>query len=220
MNKEKIISAITRQGILPLYYHADEGITIDILKALYTAGIRVVEYTNRGKQALKNLREIAKERYTQFPDLVLGMGTILDAKSAAKALQNGADFLVSPGYTKELSKFSYNENVLWIPGCFTPTEMLQAQDEGSRMVKIFPANALKPELIKSVHEVFPDILFMPTGGLNAANIEPWFSAGASAVGMGGGLISSSIVENRNWNQLGDDTSALIRQVAGWRSEIK
>src|SRR5664279_2617452 len=106
MNKEKIIQAITQQGALPLYFHQDEEISIKIVQALYEAGIRVVEYTNRGKQALKNFRSIKKETYKQFPDLILGLGTLLDSKTAAKAIQNGADFLVSPGYSKDLSRFS------------------------------------------------------------------------------------------------------------------
>ena len=87
------------------------------------AGIRVIEYTNRGKQALKNFRTIKKKSYKQFPDLILGLGTVMDTKTAGKGIQNGADFLVSPGYTKELSKFADNKNMLWIPGCITPTEL-------------------------------------------------------------------------------------------------
>ena len=219
MNKEKIIKAIIQQGVLPLYFHPDEIISIEILKALYESGIRVVEYTNRGKQALKNFRSLAKESYSQFPDLILGLGTVLDSKTGGKAIQNGADFLVSPGYTKELSKFSDNENILWIPGCMTPAELIQAQDDKLTLVKIFPANTIGSGFVKSVKEVFPDLLFMPTGGMDKDNIESWFNAGASAVGMGGGLISKSIVENRDWKQLKTNTGALLKQIAAIRSGL-
>src|SRR5712675_866319 len=166
MNKEKIIQAIVQQGVLPLYFHPDEEISIKIVQVLYESGIRVIEYTNRGKQALKNFRSIKKETYKQFPDLILGLGTVLDAKTAGKGIQNGADFLVSPGYTKELAKFSNNENMLWIPGCMTATELLQAQDDGLTIIKLFPANVIGPGFVKSVSEVFPDLLFMPTGGVD------------------------------------------------------
>ena len=219
MNKEKIIKAIIQQGVLPLYFHPDEIISIEILKALYESGIRVVEYTNRGKQALKNFRSLAKESYSQFPDLILGLGTVLDSKTGGKAIQNGADFLVSPGYTKELSKFSDNENILWIPGCMTPAELIQAQDDKLTLVKIFPANTIGSGFVKSVKEVFPDLLFMPTGGMDNDNIESWFNAGASAIGMGGGLISKSIVENRDWKQLKTNTGALLKQIAAIRSGL-
>jgi 2-dehydro-3-deoxyphosphogluconate aldolase/(4S)-4-hydroxy-2-oxoglutarate aldolase len=217
MNKEKIIQAIIQQGVLPLYFHPDEEISIKILQALYEAGIRVVEYTNRGKQALKNFRSIKKETYKQFPDLVLGLGTLLDSKTAGKAIQNGADFLVSPGYSKDLSKFSNNENILWIPGCMTPSELLQSQDDGLKLIKLFPANLLGPEFVKSVKEVFPDLLFMATGGVNNDNLEAWFRAGVSAVGIGGSLINKFIVDNNAFDFLKTNTNALIKQIAAIRA---
>jgi 2-dehydro-3-deoxyphosphogluconate aldolase / (4S)-4-hydroxy-2-oxoglutarate aldolase len=219
MNKEKIVKAITEQGILPLYFHPDEKISLRILQTLYESGIRVIEYTNRGKQALKNFRFLAKESYNQFPGLILGLGTILDSKTAGKAIQNGADFLVSPGYTKELSKFSANEHILWIPGCMTPTELLQAQDDGLNLIKLFPANAAGTGFLKSSREVFPELLFMPTGGVDKENLGSWFRAGASAVGMGGSLITKSIVETGSWEQLRSDTSELIKQIAAMRSSL-
>jgi 2-dehydro-3-deoxyphosphogluconate aldolase/(4S)-4-hydroxy-2-oxoglutarate aldolase len=219
MNKEKIVKAIVQQGILPLYFHPDENISLEILKTLYESGIRVIEYTNRGKQALKNFRHLVKESYNQFPGLVLGLGTVLDPKTAAKAIQNGADFLVSPGYTKDLSKFSANEHVLWIPGCMTPTELLQVQDDGLNLIKIFPANTAGTGFLRSSREVFPELLFMPTGGIDRENMESWFGAGASAIGMGGNLISKSIVESGNWKQLKEDTSELIRQIAAIRFSL-
>ena len=114
----------------------------------------------------------------------------MDSKTGEKAIQNGADFLVSPGYTREMAKFSDNENILWIPGCMTPTELIQAQNDGLNFVKIFPATSLGVGFLKAASEVFPDILFMPTGGINSENIESWFHAGASAVGIGGALISA------------------------------
>ena len=212
MNNEKIAKAIVQQGVIPLYYHPDEEISIQILQALYDAGIRVIEYTNRGKQAMKNLRAIKKETYKKFPDLILGMGTLLDTKSAEKAIQNGADFLVSPGYTRDLSKFTYNENMLWVPGCITPTEFILAIDDGISLVKLFPASSVGPGFIKSNKDVFPELQFMPTGGIDAGNMESWFRAGASVVGIGGALITPSLVEKKDWQLLRDNTSALLNQV--------
>jgi 2-dehydro-3-deoxyphosphogluconate aldolase/(4S)-4-hydroxy-2-oxoglutarate aldolase len=219
MNREKIIQAIIQQGVLPLYFHPDEEISIKILQALYESGIRVVEYTNRGKQALKNFRSIKKETYKQFPDLILGLGTVMDPKTAGKGIQNGADFLISPGYTRELSKFSDNENMLWIPGCITPTELFLAQDDGLKLVKLFPANTVGPGFVKSVREVFPDLLYMPTGGVNNENLESWFRSGVSAVGMGNSLISKEIVEDKNFDLLKSNTGTLLKQIAAIRSSL-
>src|SRR5664279_622333 len=219
MNKEKIIQAITQQGALPLYFHQDEEISIKIVQVLYESGIRVIEYTNRGKQALKNFRSIKKETYKQFPDLILGLGTVMDPKTASKGIQNGADFLVSPGYSRDLSKFADNENMLWIPGCITPTELFLAQDDGLRLVKLFPANTVGPGFVKSVKEVFPELLYMPTGGVNSENIESWFRAGVSVVGMGSSLISHEMVDNKNFDLLKSNTGALLRQIAAIRSTL-
>jgi 2-dehydro-3-deoxyphosphogluconate aldolase / (4S)-4-hydroxy-2-oxoglutarate aldolase len=217
MNREKIIQAIVQQGVVPLYFHPDEEISIKILQALYESGIRVIEYTNRGKQALRNFRTIKKETYKQFPDLILGLGTVMDPKTASKGIQNGADFLVSPGYTRELSKFADNENMLWIPGCITPTELFLAQDDGLTLVKIFPANTVGPGFVQSVKEVFPDLLYMPTGGVNSQNMESWFRAGVSVVGMGSSLISHDIVEQKKFDLLKLNTGALLKQIAAIRS---
>ena len=217
MNREKIIQAIIQQGVLPLYFHPDEETSMKILQVLYESGIRVVEYTNRGKQALKNFRSIKKETYKQFPDLILGLGTVMDPKTAGKGIQNGADFLVSPGYTRELSKFADNENMLWIPGCITPTELFLAQDDGLRLIKLFPADTVGPGFVKSVKEVFPDLLFMPTGGINSENMESWFRAGVSVVGMGSTLMNSEIVEQKNFDLLKMNTGALLKRIAEIRS---
>jgi 2-dehydro-3-deoxyphosphogluconate aldolase / (4S)-4-hydroxy-2-oxoglutarate aldolase len=213
MNKEKVVKAIIRQGFLPLYFHPDESTSIEVLKVLYESGIRVVEYTNRGRQALKNLRSLAKESYTQFPDLILGLGTVVDLKTGEKAIQNGADFLVSPGYTRELSKFADNENILWIPGCMTPTELIQIQNDGLSFVKIFPAISLGVDFIKSVKEVFPDILFMPTGGISSENLKSWFHAGAAAVGIGTSLTGKSLMDNKEFSAIRERAVALINQIA-------
>ncbi|HEY2648564.1 MAG TPA: bifunctional 4-hydroxy-2-oxoglutarate aldolase/2-dehydro-3-deoxy-phosphogluconate aldolase [Puia sp.] len=219
MNREKIIDAIIHQGVLPLYFHPDEETSIQIVQALYDSGIRVIEYTNRGKQALKNFRSIKKETYKKFPDLILGLGTVMDPKTAGKGIQNGADFLVSPGYNRDLSKFTDNENILWIPGCITPTELFLAQDDGLKLVKLFPANTVGPGFVKSVKEVFPELLYMPTGGVDGENMESWFRAGVSVVGMGSSLISHEIVNNKNFELLKSNTGALLRQIAAIRSTL-
>src|ERR1700676_125329 len=192
LKKEKIIQAIVQQGVLPLFFHPDEITSIQVTEALYASGIRIVEYTNRGKQALKNFRGLKKTCSKQFPDLILGLGTVQDSKTAFKALEYGADFLVSPGYSKDLAKISLEKNILWIPGCMTATELMQAQESSLGFVKIFPAATVGPGFVHSVKEVFPDLLFMPTGGINSGNLESWFKAGVSAVGVGSSLISSSL----------------------------
>ncbi len=217
--KEKIIQAIVEQGVLPLYFHPDQEISVAVLEVLYASGIRVVEYTNRGKQALKNFSILKKTCNKKFPDVILGLGTVLETKTALKAIGYGADFLVSPAYSKQLAKLSNDKNMLWIPGCLTPTELRQAQESGQELVKIFPANTVGAGFINAVKEVFPDLLFMPTGGINSGNIESWFRAGVSAVGMGGSLISRNQMEHREYEKIKSGVGAIIKQIAAIRSSL-
>jgi 2-dehydro-3-deoxyphosphogluconate aldolase / (4S)-4-hydroxy-2-oxoglutarate aldolase len=217
--KEKIIQSIVQQGILPLYFHPEETTSIKVLKALYEAGIRVTEYTNRGKSAFKNFRSLKKLCNKQIPEMILGLGTILDSKAALKAIEVGAEFLVSPGYSKEIARLSDDENILWIPGCITATELMQVQASGPGFVKIFPAHFVGPPFIKSMKEVFPDLFFMPTGGVNDENIESWFKAGASAVGIGGNLISKTSMDDRDFDGIKSKTTELIKKIAAFRPTL-
>ena len=213
MNKEKVVKAILGQGFLPLYFHPDENTSIEILRVLYDLGIRVVEYTNRGKQALKNFKSLSKSRHAEFPDLILGLGTVLDLTTGTKAVQHGADFLVSPGYTRDLSSFSEKKNILWVPGCMTPTELIQAQNDGLTLIKIFPASSLGPAFLKSAREVFPDLMLMPTGGIEIDDIKSWFAAGASAIGMGSSVISKNSMDKMDFDTIRVKITSLIKQIA-------
>jgi 2-dehydro-3-deoxyphosphogluconate aldolase/(4S)-4-hydroxy-2-oxoglutarate aldolase len=168
---------------------------------------------------MKNFRALKKTAQKKFPDLMLGMGTVNDVKSADQALKAGADFLVSPGFTPGLVRFVKKENIFWIPGCFSPTELAEAQMAGLGMVKIFPAQVLGPAFIRSVREVFPDLLFMPTGGVDSDNLETWFRAGVSAVGMGSSLISKTVVEKNDFEQLESDTGSLIKKITAIRNSL-
>jgi 2-dehydro-3-deoxyphosphogluconate aldolase / (4S)-4-hydroxy-2-oxoglutarate aldolase len=217
MFKTELAHYITAQGVLPLYFHPDEEMSLGILQTLYESGIRVVEYTNRGKEAVKNFKQMKKVAVKKFPEMILGMGTITDKKSGLKALEAGADFLISPGFSEEILQLTEDEKVFWIPGCMTPSDLISAKNAGLLLVKIFPANILGIGFLKAVKEVFPELLFMPTGGVDTENLESWFRAGVSAVGMGGSLISKAIMENRDFDLLKQKTLSVLDQIGSIRS---
>ncbi len=149
--------------------------------------------------------------------MTIGLGTVTDKKTAYKAIKAGADFLVSPGFTEEILKVSGEENIFWIPGCMTPSDLIAAKNARLQLVKIFPANVLGPGFVKAVKEVFPELLFMPTGGVDAGNLQNWFNAGVSVVGMGGSLITKAIVEKKDFELLKQNTESIIRQIDSIRS---
>lgn len=203
--KEHAIQQIIQSGLLPLYYHENKEVSITILRALYQSGIRILEYTNRGQNAPANFKALKTVAEQEMPDLLLGIGTIKTAEAATLFMDLGADFIVSPIVSTEVAEIVLKQNLSWIPGCLTPTEIHQAETLGARLVKIFPGNLVGPSYIKSIKDIFPDLLFMPTGGVEPEeqNLRTWFAAGVSAVGMGSKLLQSHLVDQGNFEALTD-----------------
>lgn len=201
--KQLIIDALLAGKLLPLFYENSAETSIDILRTLYRAGIRIVEYTNRGDQALYNFKQLKALQVTEMPGLYLGIGTIKSVGEAADFITIGADFIVSPIVNPAVAELCDQHNILWIPGCMTPTEIYTAQQFNAPVIKLFPANILGPAFISSIRELFRGQLFIPTGGVEIAeeNLEEWFQAGVCAVGMGSKLITKEIVLNRNYHEL-------------------
>ena len=129
-NRKQAASIITSQGILPLYYHADAELTIAIAHALYKGGIRAIEFTNRGENALQNFKILVSERNRTMPDLLLCIGTITTPQDANLFIEAGADVLISSVFDADVSDVAYINKILWIPGCMTPTEIHIAYSAG------------------------------------------------------------------------------------------
>jgi 2-dehydro-3-deoxyphosphogluconate aldolase/(4S)-4-hydroxy-2-oxoglutarate aldolase len=213
-NTQQITDAIIAQGMLPLYFNADETVSLDVLKAIYKAGVKAVEYTNRGEAALKNFTTMVALRNAEMPGLLLGVGTIKNMQQAEDYLQAGADFLVSPGFVKEVADFAVSNNVFYAPGCMTPSEIIAAENAGIRFIKLFPGNMLGPEFLSGIKEIFPKLFFMPTGGVDTTkeNIEGWFNAGVCAVGMGSKLISKKLMEAKDYATIESETIKVLELI--------
>jgi 2-dehydro-3-deoxyphosphogluconate aldolase/(4S)-4-hydroxy-2-oxoglutarate aldolase len=212
--KAEILKLIPEQGILPLYFNKDEQVSIDILHALYAAGIRTVEYTNRGEAALKNFASLKKVCDNELGGMYLGVGTIKDAASAQAFVDAGADYIISPGLVEDVIPVADKNNLLWLPGCMTPTEIIKAEKLGAKVIKLFPGNLLGPSFLAGIKELFPNLLFMPTGGveLTKENISGWFKAGVCAVGMGSKLVSKDVMEGKKYAELTEATKQAIEIV--------
>ncbi|PIF29916.1 2-dehydro-3-deoxyphosphogluconate aldolase/(4S)-4-hydroxy-2-oxoglutarate aldolase [Flavobacterium sp. 9] len=211
---QNTIDIISEQGILPLYFNTDENISIEVLRSLYRVGIRSVEYTNRGSQALANFEKMVAVRNTEMPEMLLGIGTIKNLDQAKEFHAVGADFFISPGFVPEVSDFLKSKEILYAPGCMTPTEIIAAENAGIKFIKLFPGNILGPEFLSSIKDVFPSLIFMVTGGVDTTHtsINSWFSAGASAVGLGSKLISKKRMEEGDFNLIGNEVKKAIEIV--------
>ena len=198
--KSEILKLIPEQGLLPLFFYKDAGVSVEVLRALYEAGIRSVEYTNRGEAALKNFEKLREVCDSELKEMYLGVGTIKDADAAKKFIDAGADYIISPGLAKDVVKVADKHDMLWVPGCMTPSEIIRAEKLGAKIIKLFPGNLLGPSFLSAIKELFPGLLFMPTGGVEVEreNLAGWFKAGVCAVGMGSKLITKQALENRDY----------------------
>jgi 2-dehydro-3-deoxyphosphogluconate aldolase/(4S)-4-hydroxy-2-oxoglutarate aldolase len=216
MNKvQQITDAIVQQGILPLYFHPDETTSIEVLRALYNAGVKAVEYTNRGEAAFSNFKKMVEVRNVEMPGLLLGIGTIKNRQHATDYLAAGADFLVSPGFVKEVADHAVSNGIFYAPGCMTPTEIIAAENAGLTFIKLFPGNMLGTEFLTTIKDIFPKLLFMPTGGVDATkeSIESWYKAGVCAVGMGSKLVSKKLMETKDYAGIEKATKEVLEIIA-------
>ena len=211
---QQIADAIVKQGMLPLYFNSSEEVSLDVLKAIYRAGVKAVEYTNRGDAALTNFKKMVALRNAEMPGLLLGVGTIKNMQHATDYMAAGADFLVSPGFVPDVAAYCVSNEIFYAPGCMTPSEIIAAENAGIKFIKLFPGNVLGPEFLTTIKDIFPKLLFMPTGGVDTTkeNIEGWFKAGVCAVGMGSKLISKKLMEAKDYGTIESETKKVLELI--------
>ena len=211
---QQIADAIVKQGMLQLYFNSSEEVSLDVLKAIYRAGVKAVEYTNRGDAALANFKKMVALRNAEMPGLLLGVGTIKNMQHATDYMAAGADFLVSPGFVPDVAAYCVSNDIFYAPGCMTPSEIIAAENAGIKFIKLFPGNMLGPEFLTTIKDIFPKLLFMPTGGVDTTkeNIEGWFKAGVCAVGMGSKLISKKLMEAKDYGTIESETKKVLELI--------
>jgi len=211
---QQVTDAIVLQGMLPLYFNPDETVSTEVLKALYKAGVKAVEYTNRGEAAFSNFKKMVELKNIDMPDLLLGVGTIKNIQQATDYISAGADFLVSPGFVNEVAEYAMSNDIFYAPGCMTPSEIIAAENAGIKFIKLFPGNILGIEFLTTIKDIFPKLLFMPTGGVDTTseNIGAWFKAGVCAVGMGSKLISKKLMEQKDYDSIEKATKEVLELI--------
>lgn len=216
--KNELLKLIPDQGVLPLYFYKDTEVSIQVLKALYNAGIRAVEYTNRGEAALHNFKKMREVCDAELKGMFLGVGTIKNENMAQTFIDAGADYIICPGLIEEVAAIADKNNMLWVPGCMTPSEIIRAENMGAKMIKLFPGNILGPAFMSAIKELFPGLLFMPTGGvdLDKENIAGWFKAGVCAVGMGSKLVSKNLLEQKDYAKIEVLTKQVLETIKSVR----
>ena len=199
-SKELALNALLQHKLMPLFYHDDAAVCSGVLQALYRGGVRLLEFTNRGENALANYKVLKQLASETMPGLMLGIGTIKTAPDAIAFLDADADFIVCPTINPEVASVVHARGLLWVPGCMTATEIALAEQCGASFVKLFPGNLLGPQYVSAIKDIFPALRFMPTGGTEPeeANLRSWFKSGVVAVGMGSKLITADMLRNKDY----------------------
>ena len=218
--KAQILELVPRQGVLPLFFHKDAEVSVEVMRALYEGGIRAIEYTNRGEAAFVNFKQMKEVRDKEMPEMMLGIGTIKNGEQARNFIDAGADYIISPGFVKEAADEANKAGLLYVPGCMTPTEIIVAEQYGCQFIKLFPGNLLGPDFMSAIKELFPNLMFMPTGGvdLDKENISGWFKAGVRAVGMGSKLISKSLLEQKDYSKIASMTKEVVEIISSIKNK--
>ena len=197
-------NTLLNTGIVPLYYNADASIVKEVAKACYKGGARVFEFTNRGDFAHEVFAEVNHWAAKELPEMILGVGSVVDGATASLYIQLGAAFIVSPLMNPEMARICNRRKIAWMPGCGTVSEINQAEELGAEIVKIFPAGQLGgPAFLKSVLGPCPWSLIMPSGGATPEyeSIKSWVEAGAACIGLGSALFPKKTIESGNYSEI-------------------
>lgn len=203
-------------GIVPVFYHQDVEVCKKVIKACYLGGARVFEFTNRGDFAHEVFGELTKYARVELTEMAIGVGSVIDAPTAALYLQLGTDFIVSPILNEEMAKVCNRRKVLWSPGCGSLSEISKAEELGAEVVKIFPGKQVGgPDFVKAVKGPCPWSSIMPTGGVEPTeeNLSEWFKAGVHCVGIGSKLISKKILDDKDYTALTNTVKTTIEIVS-------
>jgi 2-dehydro-3-deoxyphosphogluconate aldolase/(4S)-4-hydroxy-2-oxoglutarate aldolase len=208
--KEQIVSAMKTSGLVPLFTHDDPEVAQQVVQAIYQGGVRVFEFTNRKKNSFEIFQHLVSQR-KHYPDLMLGIGTVMDGATTKKFIDAGADFIISPILKPKMAEVCKQYDKHWIPGCATLTEIVTAKELGAEVIKIFPGSVLGPGFVSSIMPVVPDLQLMITGGVepNEKSLSAWLNAGAMCVGLGSQLFTKEILEKKDWNQLQQKVSEAL-----------
>ena len=217
-DKLQVLATMQQTGLVPVFYHADATIAKQVLKACYDGGVRAFEFTNRGDFAQEVFAELVKYAAAELPGMILGIGSVVDPATAALYLQLGTNFVVGPVYNPAVVPVCNRRLVPYCPGCGSASEVSAAQEAGCDLCKVFPGDVLGPAFVKGLRAPMPWSRLMVTGGAKPerANLEAWFKAGVTCVGMGSNLFPKDVVAAGDWPRI----TALCREALQIIQEVR
>ena len=216
-SKLQVMTAMKETGIVPVFYNSDTEVAKNVVKACYEGGIRAFEFTNRGDFAHEVFGELVKFAAKECPEMIMGIGSIVDAPTATLYIQLGANFLVGPLFNPDVAKVANRRLIPYSPGCGSVSEVGFAQEAGCDVCKVFPGDVLGAAFVKGLKAPMPWSNLMVTGGVKPeeANLKTWFDAGVMCVGMGSNLFPVEMMKTGDWagiTKLCADAIAIVKKV--------
>ena len=218
----EVLNAMIGSGLVPVFYHKDLEIVKRVAGAVADGGARVFEFTNRGDFAYQIFSELSQWCEKEIPELIIGVGSVIDPGTATLYINNGANFVVGPVLNAEVAKACNRRKIPYSPGCGSASEISQAEEYGVEICKIFPgAEVGGPAFVKNILAPMPWTLIMPTGGVETTkeSIEKWFKSGVACVGIGSNLISKELIAAGDFEAISKKTAQVLNWINGVRGAV-
>ena len=216
----KVYNTIIDQGLVPVFYTGDYEEAKNIVSAIAKGGGKIIEFTNRGDFAYKIFSKLVRHFELEEPQLIFGVGSVIDAYTASLYINNGANFVVGPSTSPEIARLCNRRRVPYSPGCGTATEISKAEELGCEIIKVFPASILGgPGFVKSILAPCPWTKIMPTGGVDVSeeSIKAWFEAGVVALGVGSSLITKKLVAAKDWEAISENVREALTLIQEYKN---
>ena len=215
----EVLQAMTVSGLVPVFYNKDLETAKKVAKAVADGGVRVVEFTNRGDFAFQIFSGLVQWCESEMPEVILGVGSVIDPGTAALYINSGANFIVGPVFNADVARVCNRRKIPYLPGCGSASEISEAEEHGVEICKVFPGGEVGgPAFVRNILGPMPWTLIMPTGGVDVTreSIHAWFKGGVACVGIGSNLISGELVSAGDFGVIAVKTA----EVLNWINEVR
>jgi 2-dehydro-3-deoxyphosphogluconate aldolase/(4S)-4-hydroxy-2-oxoglutarate aldolase len=222
ISKKAVMFKIRSSGVVPVFYHPDVDLLLKVVSICYKCGLRVFEFMHQRDNRGLRYFEYLLEHSTQFPDLTLGVGTVLDAVMTERYINAGAKFVASPFLRPDMGAVCRQYDILWMPGCTSLAEIEKAKSLGATVINALSGNVLGPEFIASVSRLHPDLHLIPSGlsDLREIIIRKWFEAGILGIKLGSQFFTKEQIALREWSVIEKNLTDVLKVVSKIHSEVK
>jgi 2-dehydro-3-deoxyphosphogluconate aldolase / (4S)-4-hydroxy-2-oxoglutarate aldolase len=219
--KQQIIFQMRQIGVVPIFYHPDVDVLMHVVEISYKSGLRVFEFMHQRDNKGPRLFNYIRERVQNYPEIILGAGTVLDDTMTERYIQAGAQFIASPFLRPEMAEVCQLQNILWMPGCTTVADISSAKSLGASVIGVLPGNILGPEFIQSVKKEYPDLEFIPSGilDLHAAALSKWFEAGSLCIKLSAPLFPKDAIAIKDWTLVEKSVVDHLRNISKIRASL-